>query len=279
MRLRTFIRQAARSRVRPGTAVLIGLGVSQVANLATTIYLHRQLAHRALELDPRLARACELIVRCSTGMVPLEWAAIHQQHHAHTDEPGDPHSPLIEGLYEVQAHNVRLYKEAKDTPDVQRRLQVLTKNNPGQLDWLSGGRGLAIGIGTAIVVFGPIPGLIISLVHWPVYIGQSASVNGVGHAGMDAVTMQQQNLRSRVLWRVAQRFGYRNFDTPDTSWNLPPLAFATAGEGYHNNHHAQPESPTFALQPGELDLGWVVIKALQRRQLVTIRESELTTSS
>src|SRR3546814_8122699 len=35
-------------------------------------------------------------------------------------------------------------------------------------------------------------------------------------------------------------WGYRNFETDDTSTNLTPWAFFIGGEELHNNHHAFP---------------------------------------
>ena len=92
MKLRTLARKALRNRAHPAVAVGVGLGVTQVANIATTAWLHRSLAHKAVEFDPRVVKFFDLVIRCATGMDPNEWAAVHQQHHAHSDELGDPHS-------------------------------------------------------------------------------------------------------------------------------------------------------------------------------------------
>jgi len=35
--------------------------------------------------------------------------AVHRKHHAFTDEEGDPHSPKIEGFWQVQLGNVFYY--------------------------------------------------------------------------------------------------------------------------------------------------------------------------
>jgi fatty-acid desaturase len=42
-------------------------------------------------------------------------------------------------------------------------------------------------------------------------------------------------------------------------WLLGVLSF---GEGFHNNHHAFPASARMGLRPRELDLGWLVLRAL-----------------
>jgi fatty-acid desaturase len=40
------------------------------------------------------------------------------------------------------------------------------------------------------------------------------------------------------------------------------------GEGFHNNHHALPDSARMGIEPWEFDLGWVTIRALERLHLV-----------
>src|SRR5205085_10906322 len=41
---------------------------------------------------------------------------------------------------------------------------------------------------------------------------------------------------------AAHLWGYRNYDTPDDSRNNIWVAILAAGEGWHNNHHADPRS-------------------------------------
>ena len=42
-------------------ALVVGVGVSLLANLATTVYLHRALAHRALALRPPAAQVFRFV--------------------------------------------------------------------------------------------------------------------------------------------------------------------------------------------------------------------------
>lgn len=269
MKLRTLARAATKSRVKPRTAVLIGLGISQASTMATTIYLHRGLAHNAVQYTPRTRAVLELAIRTTTGIEPNQWAAIHQQHHAHTDEIGDPHSPLLTSIGEVQIHNVRLYQAAAKTEPVLRRQAVLDRNHPSYFPQLRGWRGLTIGIGTAVIVFGPIPGAIISFVHWPSYIMLNASINAWCHAAVNPKTIDKQSYLSRVMYRSGWLLGNRETDTPDTSLNIPLWALFTGGEGLHNNHHAAPQSPVFARRPSDIDFGWLVIRGLKQLGLAS----------
>jgi len=66
--------------------------------------------------------------------------------------------------------------------------------------------------------------------------------------------------RGAMTWRIegAAVQGY----------NVPGFALLTMGESWHNNHHAYPESARLGLKSGEWDLGWIVLRALQRLGLV-----------
>jgi len=50
--------------------------------------------------------------------------------------------------------------------------------------------------------------------------------------------------------------------------NLPLLGILSFGEGFHNNHHANPASARMGEAPLELDLGWYLLLALERLGLV-----------
>src|SRR5580765_4486372 len=92
------------------TAVFAAFVVTQVATLATTVYLHRSLSHRSMTLGTGLTWALRVLLWITTGIRPRQWVAVHRKHHAYTDVPGDPHSPIIEGFAKVQFGNVALYR-------------------------------------------------------------------------------------------------------------------------------------------------------------------------
>ena len=72
---------------------------------------------------------------------------------------------------------------------------------------------------------------------------------------------------------IGHHFGRHPFD--NTAGNLHWLAFITAGEGYHNNHHAVPTSPRLGHHWYEFDLGWLVIRGLSALGLAKLREPAL----
>jgi len=232
-------------------ALLAGIVVTQISVVATTVYLHRTLAHRSLTMRPAAAFVCRFTVWITTGMRPREWVAVHRRHHATSDTPSDPHSPRILGFWRVQLANAGLYRSvARDKLTVRRYARDLP---PDRLDrWFfdHGLLGLAIGIGILCVAFGWQTGLLAAGVHAVSYLALSGAINAVGHTR-----------------------GRRSFDNP--AGNSQWLALLTGGEGLHNNHHAAPTSANFALGRGEIDPGWWVVRALLGCRQVKVRHDDV----
>jgi stearoyl-CoA desaturase (delta-9 desaturase) len=234
----------------PVVAIIVGLLVTQAAIFATTIYLHRGLAHRGLTVHPALALVLRSFLWVTTGMRPREWTAVHRRHHAATDTPLDPHSPAVVGFWRVQLANAALYRRvARDGVTVERYARDLP---PDRLDrWLFDHAFLGLGIGVTflIVTLGWSTGLLAAGVHMVAYLGLSGAINAIGHT---------------VGTRPA----------PSSATNLRSLALVTAGEGLHNNHHAAPTSARFSFRRSELDPAWLVIRVLAAFGLVKVRHRE-----
>ena len=64
-------------------------------------------------------------------------------------------------------------------------------------------------------------------------------------------------------------WGYRNSATNDDSRNNPLIGLLSAGEGWHNNHHADPTSARHGHKWWEFDLTWEIIRLLMRLGLAT----------
>jgi fatty-acid desaturase len=58
-------------------------------------------------------------------------------------------------------------------------------------------------------------------------------------------------------------WGKRRFLTTDTSRNSLWVALLTFGEGWHNNHHAHPQSARHGLAWYEIDMNWYGIAVLR----------------
>ena len=232
--------------------VLASFLMVQVTVFAVTLYLHRDAAHRAVDLHPALRHFCRFWLWFTTGICTREWVAIHRKHHARCETPDDPHSPQIEGLRKVLLEGAELYQaEARN----QETLEKYGRGTPD--DWLernvySGHTFLGIGLMVAsfLLLFG-VPGIIliaVQLVSQPLLA--AGIINGVGHYA-----------------------GYRNFECVDASRNVTPWGLLLGGEELHNNHHAFPSSARFSIRPWEVDIGWGVLRVLSVFGLARVRRT------
>lgn len=230
-------------------ALVVGFAVTTMANVATTVYLHRALSHRALSLRAPVAQVCRFVLWITTGIRPRQWVAVHRKHHAFTDVEGDPHSPVLHGWVSVQMRNVAMYRQEANNPETVARY---ARDIPvTRLDTALYDRsllGLGIGVALLVAVFGWQVGLLAAFVHANLYLGGSAAVNAIGH-----------------------HFGRRPYE--NGAGNLQWLAFLTAGEGLHNNHHAAPTSARLSHRWFEVDPGWWVIRSLTWVRLAKVRLS------
>jgi stearoyl-CoA desaturase (Delta-9 desaturase) len=224
--------------------------LTHITIAAVTIYLHRHSAHRALDLHPIPSHFFRFWLWTSTGMLTKTWTAIHRKHHAKCETEDDPHSPQIFGLKKVLFEGAKLYRQEGANKET---LEHFGHGTPD--DWLerkvySHDR---IGIGTMVVVnvilLGPI-GLTVWAVQmtWIPFLAAGV-INGIGH-----------------YW------GYRNFESEDTSANVVPWGILIGGEELHNNHHAYASSAKLSNRWYEFDIGWMYIRILEIIGLATVKK-------
>jgi stearoyl-CoA desaturase (delta-9 desaturase) len=234
--------------------VLAALGLTHVTIAAVTIYLHRNQAHRALDLHPVVSHFFRLWLWLTTGMVTKEWAAIHRKHHAKCETTEDPHSPQIHGINRILWTGVALYVKESHHPETMERYGHGTPD-----DWMERNvyaRNSVLGLwlmgACDIALFGLVPGALIFVtqIAW-IPFWAAGVINGIGH-----------------FW------GYRSWDVPapDASRNIVPIGFLIGGEELHNNHHAYPASARFSMKWYEFDLGWLYIRALEALGLATVKK-------
>ncbi len=225
---------------------IITLVILQISVLFTTIYLHRAKTHRGLELHPAVELVMHLELSLFTGVVPRQWVAVHRKHHHFSDQEGDPHSPYLRGLWGVLFGNYFFYRKEAADPQTIRKYTPEWKND--LLDRLPlMNYGALGGLAIFMLLFGWAWGAAAWAFHVVAYIMLNSTINSVCHM-----------------------IGYRNFD--NTATNLQWVAFLTAGEGLHNNHHEYPTSALFALRGAEIDPAWPVIRLLERLKLAKIKQ-------
>ncbi|GAC1693786.1 MAG: fatty acid desaturase [Steroidobacteraceae bacterium] len=230
--------------------VLVTFATIETMFLGVTLYLHRDQSHGGLILHPALRHLFRFWLWFSSGAITREWVAVHRCHHAHADQAGDPHSPVVFGLRRVLFQGFELYQRAARDPQL---LRSFGRGTPD--DWLERRvytaypvLGIVLFIAVHVLLFGA-AGIIMIAVHMvaqPFFAG--GVINGLGHA-----------------------VGYRSFEMPSTATNLVPWGVFLGGEELHNNHHAFPRSARFAVQPWELDIGWLWIRLFSALGLAKVR--------
>ena len=246
-----FLSNGGLTRLSWGGVVLTGLILTHVTIAGVTIYLHRHQAHRALTLHPMVSHFFRFWLWMTTGMVTREWVAVHRKHHAKCETPEDPHSPQVLGIRKVMWEGSELYRREAANRETLEHYGHLTPDDwlerhlYSRFPWL----GITLMLLLDIALFGSL-GLVLYAVQmvW-IPFWAAGVINGVGH------------------W-----WGYRNFETPDASRNITPLAILIGGEELHANHHAFPASARFSIKWWEFDLGWIWIRLLALLGLARVKK-------
>lgn len=242
--------------------LIYALATSGLAVAATTVFLHRSETHGAVRFPPWLQWVFKFILFLTTGIYTLAWVTIHRIHHAHSDEPGDPHSPRIYGFWPVQLGNAFLYRNAirRLTPAEYDKYSRDLLDKEGWWDYCvfrHGPIGLLIGIAILCSILGLGWGLLAAGLHTVLYVfALTPSINGLCH------------------WPHRWLGGYQNSRTAQAAltFNNWVVALVTGGEGLHNNHHDQQATARFAYVWWEYpaDWGyWLIIWPLARFGLAT----------
>ncbi len=247
-----------------GVAVaLVGLYV--FGTLGINLCYHRLLTHRGLACPKWLEHALAILGVCSFQDSPARWAAVHRRHHEYSDEQQDPHSPLVSFLW---AHMQWIYVQNRElnrlgiydryAKDILRDkfYVALERNNT----WL-----------------------LVILASWVVFFTGGVALG----LSMDATMAEALRMGASVLvWGVFVRTvavwhitwsvnsvthlsGYRNYRTADFSRNNLLIGLISNGEGWHNNHHADPRSARHGHKTWEIDVTWMTIRLLEGLGLAT----------
>jgi fatty-acid desaturase len=208
---------------------------------------HRLLTHRAYETPKWMEYALAVCGSLALQGGPLFWVSTHRMHHQNADRAGDPHSPR-DGLW--WSHAGWLARSAaSESDDLSRFVPDLRRDRflcalerwhfvpvvalaciLGVWGWRLGG-----------------PHLAASLVSWGIFFRTTVEWHGT--------------------WAVnsaAHRWGTRRYATRDDSTNNWWVALLTFGEGWHNNHHADPRSARHGLVWYEFDVNWLCIALLAK---------------
>jgi fatty-acid desaturase len=211
------------------------------AGLGLGMCYHRLLTHRSYQTPKWVEYFLTICAVIAVEGGPLLWVATHRIHHQFADKEGDPHSPR-DGKWWAHVGWILVGDALRqDTATLDRYVPDLTKDRFHV--WITEYHFVpTIILGVVLFAVGGWPFLL-----WGVFlrtvVGLHATwlVNSVTH-----------------IW------GSRRFETRDTSTNNWWVALLTFGDGWHNNHHANPVSARHGLKWYEVDFNWYTIWILQR---------------
>jgi len=233
------------------------LGLYFFTGAGVSVGYHRLLAHRSFRAVKPVRLLLALAGTLSAQGPAITWASHHRKHHSLADHDGDPHSPHLEhqglsGLW--HAHMGWLFDRTL-TSEPLRYVPDLGREK--EIRWMS--RHFLALVTAGIMA----PGLIAyAITERPL-----ALLTGMLWGGLVRIF-----LLDHVTWAinsVGHITGRRRFITNDHSHNLPLLSIVSLGESFHNNHHAFPSSAVIGMRRTELDLGYLLIRGLERLGLAS----------
>ena len=244
------------------TVLIVFLGM-QMTLFSVTAYLHREGAHRSVELTPVIRWLCDFHIWFCTDMDPKMWIAVHRKHHQNPDTEKDPHSPIPPGrwykvVWAVVWGNVSMYKvQARVFEQDKRAFDEYSANVCLPPFALTSIRKVLPSLGIALLVFflcsfaDPATAFIMSVLFlFNVPFNAGGLVNVVCHLG-----------------------GKHKLKHLGHSRNVRFLAPLIMGEPLHQNHHIDSASAFFGTREygGLWDVGGHLIKLLALFRLVEIK--------
>jgi fatty-acid desaturase len=223
-----------------------------------TLGLHRLLSHRAFSCPKFVEYFWVFGAYLAYHGSPIWWATIHRAHHRHVESELDPHSPK-NGIFKAYSFFAPFeypshIDPAKQSPDLLKDpiYAFLEQNGNWRTGYLLN---VVICFLFRIVLF--------LCFGWTVAL---ASLT----AGIIALNVP---LILNIICHMP-RLGYKNYAITDDSVNVWWMAVIGLGDGWHNNHHAHPGSSQMGLRKHEIDISYLLLRALKRIGLVhTINES------
>lgn len=229
--------------------------------LGINLGFHRLLTHRGFTCPLWLEHALAIFGTCSLQFSPAHWVSVHRRHHHHTDEELDPHSPHSPIKSFFWAHVGWLLVKLPDM-----RAAVITQRYARDLlrdplyVWLESRKNwMKVGFAVWVALF--------AIGFCGAWATGSNSAEAFQYGA--SLFVWGGAARTVFVWHttwavnsVSHIWGYRNYDTSDDSRNNAIVALLAAGEGWHNNHHADPNSAMHGHKWWEFDLTWLTLRGL-----------------
>jgi stearoyl-CoA desaturase (delta-9 desaturase) len=233
-------------------------GLYFFGTLGINLCYHRLLTHRSFACPRWLERCLSIIGVLCLQDTPARWVGVHRMHHQHSDDPADPHSPLAGFFWGHMGWLMHPNPELSRMQLYERYSKDLIRdrfyfNLERGLKWVW----INLVSWVAFFVAGYAGGYLVSGPDEALRVGLSLLVWGV---------FVRTVLVWHITWSVnslAHIWGYRNYNTNENSRNNVFVGIISNGEGWHNNHHAQPRCAAHGHRWFEFDVTWITIWLLR----------------
>ncbi len=208
-----------------------------ISKIGHAIGQHRYFSHRSFIVSKPVSWIIALLATLSTTGSIIHYCAIHRTHHRFSDTDNDPHNPkngFIKTWFALLDERELSQKIPKKIiVDLLKIKEVMFFHNRY---WL-----IIVSYVTFLFIIDPL----LVLYAYLLPVGYSRLCAGL------------QSTASHM-------FGYRNFETSDSSTNSVLINVLTLGEGAHNNHHYDQKSFDFGFtgRLGEYDFSATIIRYL-----------------
>ena len=248
----------------PSIAIFV-LAYYLLAGLGLNLGYHRVLSHRSLKLPKWLERT--LVTIGLPAGTPVQWAGNHRYHHAHTDTPLDPHSPVHRGFWYahvgwyLNSGNVllcvlyclagpgRMLIDAWMRPRTNQEFNALAPDVAAD-SWY---RRMSSPWPYAVAIH--LHFLIPAVITWRIW--------GFGGFVVFWLTVVVLYNMGDAIDSVSHMFGDQLSGQRDSSRNSFLMGILILGDGWHANHHRFPWSAKHGLSEGQFDWTWQVIRVLR----------------
>jgi sn-1 stearoyl-lipid 9-desaturase len=231
--------------------------------MGVTIGYHRLLSHRSFRCLKIVEYFWVLGGYLAFEGSPIWWATTHRAHHRYTDQQLDPHSPRYGWMNAYYGWIFSSRYQDYISPRTQAKdlvkdpvYRFLEQNGNWHRAHI-----LAVSIGIAFRI------MLLLCLGWTIALASLAA----------GVLVQQVPLLLNVVCHLP-KLGYKNYQTGEDSVNVWWVALLTAGEGWHNNHHAFPGSARSGFKRFEIDPSWLMIRFMKLLGLVEWLHEESTNS-
>jgi fatty-acid desaturase len=227
---------------------------------------HRLLTHRGFECPKWFEYFLATLGVCSFQDSPARWVLVHRVHHQHSDHQPDPHTPRVSAFWSHMGWLFIDNRELSTAAAYDRYCRDLMRDR--YYMWLQKGQRW----------------LIVYALHGLLFLAAGFGLSFWFAA--DATTAARTQftvqfffwtviMRTIYTWHVTwainsatHLIGYQNYDTREDSTNHWLFALLTNGEGWHNNHHADPRSAQHGHRWWELDLTYRTLATLEKIGLI-----------